>query len=43
MQDSDNVFELMPAERLNVLKNIFGLVDIDAAKEQIASEKKILQ
>ena len=43
MQDSDNVFELTPADRLNVLKNIFGLVDIDAAKDQIASEKKILQ
>ena len=39
-QDSDNIFELQPAERLNVLKNIFNLLGIDEAKEEIAEKRK---
>jgi len=26
MQDSDNIFELQPADRLTVLKNVFNLI-----------------
>lgn len=40
MQDSDNIFELQPAERLTVLKNVFGLMGIDEAKEVVAERKK---
>ena len=40
MQDSDNIFELQPAERLTVLKNVFGLIGIDEAKEVIAEKRK---
>ncbi|AHB41338.1 viral A-type inclusion protein [candidate division SR1 bacterium RAAC1_SR1_1] len=40
MQDSDNIFELLPSERLTVLKNVFGLLGIDEAKEIIAEKKK---
>jgi len=40
MQESDNIFELTPAERISIFKNIFGLLDIDEAKEIIAEEKK---
>lgn len=40
MQDSDNIFELLPSERLTVLKNVFWLLGIDEAKETIAEKKK---
>ncbi len=40
MQDSDNIFELMPSDRLEVLKNVFNLLGIDDAKEKIADKKK---
>lgn len=40
MQDSDNIFELLPSERLTVLKNVFWLLGIDEAKEIIAEKKK---
>lgn len=40
MQDSDNIFELLPSERLTVLKNVFWLLWIDEAKEIIAEKKK---
>ncbi len=40
MQDSDNIFELIPSERLTVLKNVFWLLGIDEAKEIIAEKKK---
>lgn len=43
MQDSPNIFELEPHERLLVLKNIFDLLDIDQAKNVIAERKKQLQ
>ena len=40
MQDSDNIFELQPADRLTVLKNVFNLIGIDEAKDKIAERKK---
>jgi hypothetical protein len=40
MQDSDNIFELAPAERLTVLKNVFWLLWIDEAKEIISEKRK---
>ncbi len=42
MQDSDNIFELAPAERLTVLKNVFNLLWIDEAKEILADKKREL-
>ncbi len=43
MQDSLNIFELTPTERLLVLKNVFNLLDIDQAKNIIADRKRQLQ
>ncbi|MEF2175097.1 MAG: hypothetical protein V3575_01390, partial [Candidatus Absconditabacteria bacterium] len=43
MQESDNVFEMTPADRINVFKNIFGLLGIDMAKEKISDKRKDLQ
>ncbi len=43
MQDSPNIFELSPTERLLVLKNVFNLLDIDQAKDMIADRKRQLQ
>lgn len=40
MQDSDNIFELTPIERLTILKNIFNLLGIDVAKEILADKKR---
>jgi len=40
MQDSDNIFELQPADRLTVLKNVFNLIGVDEAKDKIAERKK---
>ena len=40
MQDSDNIFELQTIERLTVLKNVFGLIGIDEAKEVVAEKRK---
>jgi len=40
MQDNDNIFEMVPADRLNVLKNVFGLIGIDEAKEKIIERKR---
>lgn len=40
MQDNDNIFEMVPADRLNVLKNVFGLIGIDEAKEKIMEKKR---
>jgi DNA repair exonuclease SbcCD ATPase subunit len=40
MQDSANIFQLAPAERLNVLKNVFNLLSIDEGKEVIAEKKR---
>ena len=43
LQDSENIFELQPADRLTVMKNIFNLVWIDEVKDQIADRKKEIQ
>ena len=40
MQDSDNIFQLTPADRLTVLKNVFNLLAIDEGKEVIAEKKR---
>lgn len=40
MQDSINIFELPPQERLMILKNIFDLLGIDEIKEKIAEQKR---
>lgn len=40
MQDSENMFEMTPADRINVFKNIFWLLDIDEAKDVISDAKK---
>jgi len=40
MQDSENMFEMTPADRINVFKNIFGLLNIDEAKDIISDAKK---
>lgn len=40
MQDNDNIFEMVPADRLNVLKNVFGLIGIDEAKDKIMEKKR---
>lgn len=40
MQDSENMFEMTPSDRINVFKNIFWLLDIDEAKELISDAKK---
>lgn len=43
LQDAPNIFELMPAERISILKNIFWLLGIDEAKEKISDKKKEIQ
>lgn len=40
MQDSTNIFELPPQERLMILKNIFDLLGIDETKEKISEQKR---
>lgn len=40
MQDSENMFEMTPADRINVFKNIFWLLNIDEAKDVISDAKK---
>jgi DNA repair exonuclease SbcCD ATPase subunit len=40
MQDSDNIFELTPLDRLTILKNVFNLMGIDEAKEILADKKR---
>jgi DNA repair exonuclease SbcCD ATPase subunit len=40
MQDSDNIFELTPLDRLTILKNVFNLMGIDEAKEVLADKKR---
>jgi hypothetical protein len=40
LQDADNIFEMQPADRLTVLKNVFGLLGIDEAKEQVQDKKR---
>lgn len=40
MQDSENIFELTPIERLTILKNVFNLLGIDEAKDTLADKKR---
>ena len=40
LQDADNIFEMRPADRLTVLKNVFNLLWIDDAKEKVQEKKK---
>lgn len=40
MQDSDNIFELTPIDRLTILKNVFNLMGIDEAKDILADKKR---
>lgn len=43
LQDADNIFEMRPADRLIVLKNVFNLLWIDDAKEKVQEKKKEVQ
>ena len=43
LQDSENVFELQPVDRLIVMKNIFNLIWIDEIKEQISNKRREIQ
>ncbi len=40
VQDSENIFEIQPSERIRVFKEMFGLLDIDMAKEVVADKRK---
>jgi DNA repair exonuclease SbcCD ATPase subunit len=40
LQNSENVFELAPAERIALFKEIFGLMSIDSATDKINDERK---
>jgi len=43
IQDSSNIFDIAPAERLKILKNIFDLLDIDNGKKILADKKNELK
>jgi len=43
LQDSSNIFELIPSERIDILKNIFDLLSIDIAKDHIADKRREIQ
>ncbi len=43
MQESESVFELVPGERVQVFKHLFGLLGIDEAKEKLNERRKELQ
>lgn len=40
MQDSTNIFELPPQERLSIFKSVFDLLGIDESKEKIGEQKR---
>jgi hypothetical protein len=40
LQGSENVFELAPADRISLFKEIFGLMSIDSATDKINDERK---
>lgn len=40
LQGSENVFELAPADRIALFKEIFGLMSIDSATDKINDERK---
>lgn len=43
MQDSDNVFELTPAQRIAVFKQLFDLLDMDHVRDHLTELKKSTQ
>lgn len=43
LQESKNIFELQPAERIEILKNVFDLMSIDEAKDRIADRRREVQ
>ncbi len=43
LQESQNIFELTPADRIEILKNVFDLMSIDSAKDRIAEKKREVQ
>jgi DNA repair exonuclease SbcCD ATPase subunit len=43
MQDSENLFELLPKARIDVLKLLFGLDMIDSVRDQIGDKKNELR
>jgi DNA repair exonuclease SbcCD ATPase subunit len=40
LQDSDNIFELPPKDRLEIFKHVFWLLGIDESKDKIAEQKR---
>ncbi len=40
LQDSQNIFEMTPSNRIEIFKNIFWLIWIDELKEKISDKKK---
>lgn len=43
LQDAENIFEMQPANRLEVLKNVFGLLGIDESKEIVREKRNELK
>lgn len=43
LQESDNIFEMTPAMRITVFKQLFDLLDMDQARQQLADQKKTIQ
>ena len=43
LQDSDNIFEMTPATRISVFKQLFQLLDIDHVRERLAENRKQTQ
>ncbi len=43
MQESSNIFDLTQTERVTVFKHLFGLLDIDSAKDRLWEEKTKLK
>ena len=39
LQDAENIFEMQPAKRLEVLKNVFGLIGIEETKEIVKDKR----
>ena len=43
VQEADSVFDLTPAERVQVFKHLFGLLGIDEAKEKLLERRRETQ
>jgi len=43
LQDAPNIFDLTPADRLTIFKNVFNLLDVDHAKDVLRETKRDLQ